>query len=147
MAKAALPRGNAPYFRHQGLRPEVHSSRSRRTLMAAKHLRLSGRLRRTTVMGVAIFVFTLLVFLISHVHQVTDSSYSMMLSRSLLELEVLHSTTTPFRPSINWKRSTGTLTTSFRPALPFFQLHLFGFSIALAFPPLTEMALTIPAAK
>ncbi|MEP6635767.1 MAG: hypothetical protein ABJB97_03510 [Acidobacteriota bacterium] len=46
---------------------------------------MSGRINRTTAIGVAIFAFTLLVFMISHVHQVADSAYSMMLSQSLLD--------------------------------------------------------------
>lgn len=36
-------------------------------------------------LGIAIFAFTLVVFLFSRVHQVTDSAYSMMLSQSLLD--------------------------------------------------------------
>jgi hypothetical protein len=39
----------------------------------------------TTWIGVAIFFFTLGVFSISRVHQITDSNYSMLLSQSLLE--------------------------------------------------------------
>ena len=35
--------------------------------------------------GIAIVIFTLAVFMISRVHQVTDSSYSMLLSQSLLD--------------------------------------------------------------
>jgi hypothetical protein len=42
-------------------------------------------MRRIEVaIGIALFGFTLFVFLISRVHQVTDSSYSMLLSESLL---------------------------------------------------------------
>lgn len=54
-------------------------------MMPAKHQRLFGRIQRTTVLGIAIFAFTLFVFMISHVHQVADSSYSMMLSQGLLQ--------------------------------------------------------------
>ena len=54
-------------------------------MMPAKTLRLSERLKGRTILGIAIFAFTLFVFMISRVHQVTDSSYSMMLSQSLLD--------------------------------------------------------------
>jgi hypothetical protein len=54
-------------------------------MMPSKRTRLSGRFQPTFVLGVAIFAFTLFVFLISRVHQVADSSYSMMLSQSLLD--------------------------------------------------------------
>lgn len=54
-------------------------------MMPAKLVRPSSRFKPTAVLCIAIFAFTLLVFLISRVHQVTDSSYSMMLSQSLLD--------------------------------------------------------------
>jgi hypothetical protein len=46
--------------------------------------KLIKRLSSTTVAGAVVFVLTLSIFLISHVHQVADSQYSMLLSQSLL---------------------------------------------------------------
>ncbi|MEK6283079.1 MAG: hypothetical protein AABN95_22205 [Acidobacteriota bacterium] len=46
---------------------------------------LARRLQPDVWLGIAIFVFTLFVFLISRVHQVADSSYSMTLSQGLLD--------------------------------------------------------------
>ncbi|MEP6922770.1 MAG: hypothetical protein ABI967_16755 [bacterium] len=54
-------------------------------MIPTKRLRLSERLKPATALALAIFAFTLLVFLISHVHQVADSSYSVMLSQGLLD--------------------------------------------------------------
>lgn len=45
----------------------------------------TGWFQSTARLGIVIFAFTLVVFLISRVHQVTDSAYSMMLSQSLLD--------------------------------------------------------------
>ena len=45
----------------------------------------SGRFQPAVWWGIAIVTFTLIVFMISRVHQVTDSSYSMLLSQSLLD--------------------------------------------------------------
>src|SRR4030095_4591305 len=43
------------------------------------------RISTTTWIAVAVFFFTLGVFSISRVHQITDSNYSMLLSQSLIE--------------------------------------------------------------
>lgn len=45
----------------------------------------SGQFQPAVWWGIAIVTFTLVVFMISRVHQVTDSSYSMLLSQSLLD--------------------------------------------------------------
>lgn len=50
----------------------------------SKKLRLVS-LSATTRLAIAIFCFTLLVFALSQVRQVTDSNYSMLLSQSLIE--------------------------------------------------------------
>jgi hypothetical protein len=53
--------------------------------MTEDRSKLIKRLSSTTVAGAVIFVLTLSIFLFSRVHQVTDSSYSMLLSQSLLK--------------------------------------------------------------
>src|SRR5215510_458762 len=43
------------------------------------------KISTTTWIAVAVFLFTLVIFWISPVHQITDSNYSMLLSQSLIE--------------------------------------------------------------
>ena len=53
--------------------------------MISASRRRSGQFQPAVWWGIAIVTFTLVVFMISRVHQVTDSAYSMLLSQSLLD--------------------------------------------------------------
>jgi hypothetical protein len=55
-----------------------------RTLMTRDRLHRAIRLNPTRKAGILIFVLTLSIFLVSRIHQVTDSAYSMLLSQSLI---------------------------------------------------------------
>jgi hypothetical protein len=53
--------------------------------MTENHFSLKGRLSSTTLAGALIFVLTLTIFLISRIHQVSDSQFSMLVSQSLID--------------------------------------------------------------
>lgn len=52
--------------------------------MTGNRRNLVRRLSSTTIAGAVVFVLTLSIFLVSRIHQVADSEYSMLLSQSLL---------------------------------------------------------------
>ena len=54
-------------------------------LMMRDRLRRAIRLSPTMKAGLLVFALTLSIFLISRIHQVTDSAYSMLLTQSLIE--------------------------------------------------------------
>jgi hypothetical protein len=53
--------------------------------MTASRLSTSRRLSPATLAGALIFLLTLTIFLVSRIHQVSDSKYSMLVSQSLIE--------------------------------------------------------------